>query len=135
MSYTVSARIKNLRNVLDEVNKTENELFRIALFVTISAESLEELDSLTDYIKQKARSSLVALNVIAGGQEKGIHSVMPFAVNHFNGSKTSYTTNLLTEAASVLIPFQREYSTIQRGYVTALKRSIEILSLLIRTKE
>lgn len=105
MSYTVSARIKNLRNVLDEVNKTENELFRIALFVTISAESLEELDSLTDYIKQKARSSLVALNVIAGGQEKGIHSVMPFAVNHFNGSKTSYTTNLLTEAASVLIPF------------------------------
>ena len=38
MSYTVSSRIKNLRNVLDEVNKTENELFRIALFVTISAE-------------------------------------------------------------------------------------------------
>ena len=37
MSYTVSSRIKNLRNVLDEVNKTENELFRIALFVTISA--------------------------------------------------------------------------------------------------
>lgn len=105
MSYTVSARIKNLRNVLDEVNKTENELFRIALFVTISAESLEELDSLTDYIKQKARSSQVALNVIAGGQEKGIHSIMPFAVNHFYGSKTSYTTNLLTEAASVLIPF------------------------------
>ena len=105
MSYTVSSRIKNLRNVLDEVNKTENELFRIALFVTISAESLEELDSLTDYIKQKATSSQVALNIIAGGQEKGIHSVMPFAVNHFNGSKTSYTTNLLTEAASVLIPF------------------------------
>ena len=105
MSYTVSSRIKNLRNVLDEVNKTENELFRIALFVTISAESLEELDSLTDYIKQKATSSQVALNIIAGGQEKGIHSVMPFAVNHFDGSKTSYTTNLLTEAASVLIPF------------------------------
>ena len=105
MSYTVSSRIKNLRNVHDEVNKTENELFRIALFVTISAESLEELDSLTDYIKQKATSSQVALNIIAGGQEKGIHSVMPFAVNHFNGSKTSYTTNLLTEAASVLIPF------------------------------
>lgn len=75
------------------------------MFVTISAESLEELDSLTDYIKQKATSSQVALNIIAGGQEKGIHSVMPFAVNHFNGSKTSYTTNLLTEAASVLIPF------------------------------
>lgn len=70
-----------------------------------SAESLEELDSLTDYIKQKATSSQVALNIIAGGQEKGIHSVMPFAVNHFDGSKTSYTTNLLTEAASVLIPF------------------------------
>lgn len=105
ISYTSQSRVRNLKKQLDELSKSENELFRVNVYVSVSATSLQELNSITSYLKKKASSSQVSLSYLNGSQENGIHSIMPFAHDYLFESKFGYALYLLTEACSVLIPF------------------------------
>lgn len=106
-------RLRELEDLQNRLSGTNCELFEVGIFVSISAETKDELEELTLAIRSKALKHQVKLDIFVRQQEKGLNSVLPMGINRFsvkNGNNVN--TYLLSDAASVLIPFSN------RGYYT-----------------
>lgn len=111
--FSLNDRLKELETVQERLSGSMLELFQFSLFVSISAQTKDELDEITKAIKSRAAGHHIVLQVLTRQQEKGIASVLPFANCQFNQKNNNdVSTHLLTDEAAVLIPFSyRTYFT------------------------
>lgn len=107
--YNLRQREKDLTNLQEKLGSSNCDLFTFALYIYISANTLEELNDLRDYIKQTALRHQVVVDVLTGvpQQEAGLQSILPFA----NPSKTKdggllgQPFYLLSDEVGNFIPF------------------------------
>ncbi len=111
--FRLTDKLKELEDLQDQLSGSSLELFEVSIFVSISAQTKEDLEELTKAIKTKAAKHQVVLSVLTRQQEKGMASVLPFAHCRFSvKTGNSVSTYLLTDAAGILIPFSyRSYFT------------------------
>ena len=128
-----------LKDKLAELEELQNrlagstiELFEVSIFISLSAENKEDLEELTKYIKGKANKHQVKLNHLVRQQEKGMNSVLPFAVDHLNKAVCTY---LLSDAASVLIPFSYRTYFSEQGVYYGMNQITNAAIVLDRTDE
>ena len=112
-------------------------MFRVGVFVAVSAETKEDLDALTKYIQDKALHHQVVLDVLVGEQENGLNTILPFANNQFRTKNNSKFSHLLSDAAGVLIPFSTVDHFNQKGicYGVSINSLTKSIITLDRTEE
>lgn len=84
--FNLRQREKEIMELQEKLGGSNCDLFTFAMYVYVSANSLEELNDLKDYIKQVALRHQVVVDVLTGvpQQEAGLQNILPFA----NPSKT-----------------------------------------------
>lgn len=134
--FRLTDKLKELESLQEKLSGSTAELFEVTVFVSISARTKEELEELTKSMKTKAAKHQVTLSILTRQQEKGMTSVLPLARNLFGAkSKNAICTYLLTEEASIMIPFSyRSYFT-DTGIYYGINRITNSAVVLDRTDE
>lgn len=134
--FRLTEMIKELEDLQNQLSSTDCELFKVGIFVAITARSEKELDELTVYVSNKAAKHQIKLDVLTRQQEKGMNTVLPFAVNYFNDKNgNTINTYLLSDAASVLIPFSNINHFSKDGIFYGLNKTTKESICLNRMKE
>ena len=130
-------KLQELEDLQNNLSDTNCELFRVGVFVAVSAETKEDLDALTKYIQDKALHHQVVLDVLVGEQENGLNTILPFANNQFRTKNNSKFSHLLSDAAGVLIPFSTVDHFNQKGicYGVSINSLTKSIITLDRTEE
>ena len=135
--FTYREKLQELEELQSSLSDSNCELFKIAVFVAVSAETKEDLEELTKYVRKKANDHQVVLDVLVGEQEKGLTTVLPFGNNQFRTKDSSKFYHLLSDAAGVLIPFSTVDHFSQKGicYGTSINSLTKSIITLDRTQE
>ena len=130
--FRLTDKLKELEDLQERLAGSNIELFELSIFISLSAETKEELEELTKHIKTKASKHQVTINYLTRQQEKGMNSVLPFAVNHLGSAVSTY---LLTDATAVLIPFSYRTYFNKSGVFYGINKVTNSAITLDRTEE
>lgn len=132
MPFRLTDKLKELEELQQRLAGSNVELFEVAIFISLSAETKEELEELTKHIRTKATQHQITINYLSRQQEKGMNSVLPFGVNHLGKAISTY---LLTDAAGVLIPFSYRTYFNEKGIFYGINSVTNSAIVLDRTNE
>lgn len=130
--FRLTDKLKELEDLQNRLAGSMIELFNVSIFISLSAETKDELEELTKYIKTKASKHQVKINFLVRQQEKGMNSVLPFGVDHMNSAVSTY---LLTDATAVLIPFSYRTYYQELGIFYGINKVTNSAIILDRTNE
>ncbi len=130
--FRLTDKLKELEELQQRLAGSNIELFEVAIFISLSAETKEELEELTKHIRTKATKHQVTINYLTRQQEKGMNSVLPFGVNHLGNAVSTY---LLTDAAGILIPFSYRTYFNDSGVFYGINKVTNSAIILDRTEE
>lgn len=133
--YAWREKAKELEDLQERLADTSCELFKIAVFVSITASTMEELEELTEALRAKAKNHQIVLDCLVRQQEKALNSLLPFGINRFSVKDgNNISTYVLSDAAGVLIPFSAR-SYISNGLCYGLNKHTNAIVVLDRTDE
>ena len=123
--FTYREKLQELADLQTNLSDSNCELFQVGVFVAISAETKDDLEALTKYVKSKAQN------------HQGMNTILPFANNQFRTKNNSKFTHLLSDAAGVLIPFSTVDHFSQKGicYGISINSLTKSIITLDRTEE
>ncbi len=130
--FRLKDKLKELEELQERLAGSNIELFEVAIFISLSAETKDELEELTKYIRTKANKHQVTINYLTRQQEKGMNSVLPFGVNHLGKAVSTY---LLSDAVGVLIPFSYRTYFNEKGIFYGINKVTNSAIVLDRTNE
>ena len=134
--FRYKEKISELEDLQNQLSGSNCELFSVGVFIAISAKSKDELEELTKMILGKALKHQVRLGTFHYQQEKAMDTLLPFAVNHFRTANgNDINTYLLSDAASVLLPFSSRSYFSENGLNYGINRVTNALIILDRTEE
>ncbi len=133
--FRIKEQIDELEDLQKQLSGSNTELFRIGVFISISAHDKEELEELTKMIQGKALKHQVRLGVFVRQQEKGLNTMLPLGVNHFKSGVADVNTYLLSDAASILLPFSSRTDFNDNGLNYGINKITNALTILDRTDE
>jgi type IV secretory pathway VirB4 component len=118
---------QDLENLRDNLQQAQEKLFEVGLYVSIYAESLEELDTVESEIKSILESKLVYIKPALFQQEQGFKSVVPIA-----SDLLSVHSRLNSSPLSSLFPFISFDLTSDKGILFGINRHNSSLILFDR---
>ena len=135
--FNLQESLQELEDLQNQFSDTNCELFKIGVFISLTAKTKEDLETLTQYIRSKATKHQVTVDILTRQQEKGLISVLPFANNKFDKKNNSICTYLLSDASAVLLPFStiNHFSESGTCYGISINSTTRSLIVLDRTSE
>ena len=135
--FAYQEALQELEDLQNQLSDTNCELFKIGVFISLTAKTKEDLETLTQYVRSKATKHQVTVDILTRQQEKGLTSVLPFANNQFTNKNNSICTYLLSDAAAVLLPFSTINHFSEKGtcYGISINSTTRSLVVLDRTSE
>lgn len=124
-----------IERVQDKLSGTNCELFETCIFFYLTAESKEELEDLTKFLKTRARKHKCNLDTLTWRQEKGLISILPLANNPFNAAGDSVNYFWLTDELANLIPFSSVDYVTPNGLCYGVIKGTKKLIVIDRTQE
>ncbi|MDO5558369.1 MAG: DUF87 domain-containing protein [Oscillospiraceae bacterium] len=111
--FRLTERLQELEHIQDQLSSSTMELFEISIFISVSAQTKEELDEVTQSLINKARRHQIRLDILIRQQDKAMDAVLPLAFNKFDSRfGNAVNSYLLSDAVGVLVPFSyRSYFT------------------------
>ncbi len=129
-------KIKELEDLQNQLSGSNCELFSIGVLISISAPTKDELEEITKTILGKATKNQVKLGILLRQQEKGLNTMLPFAVNSFDTlTGNSINTYLLSDASGILLPFSSRAYFSDTGINYGINQVTNALIVLDRTEE
>jgi conjugal transfer ATP-binding protein TraC len=102
---------RDTRSVLEDLQKGNDKLFNVSLYITCKAESLEKLNLLTKRIESTLHSQMILPKVALFRQDKGYKSVLPLAENNLKENR-----NITSKGLSAFFPFTSPFfETDEKG--------------------
>ena len=135
--FTYKESLAELEDLQNRLSDSNCELFKIGVFVAISADSKENLELLTQFICDKAMEHQVQLDILTLQQANALTTIMPVANNQFTSSESSICTYLLSDAAGILLPFSAVNHFAENGTCYGISSNSSSTSLIVldRTNE
>lgn len=134
--YRWQEKAKELDDLQVRLSDSTYELFRIGIFVSVSAKTKEELDELCLAVKSKAKKHQIVLDCFVRQQEKGLNTILPFGVNYFDvKNDNNINTYVLSDAAGVLIPFSARSYFSPTGLCYGTNKHTNAIIVLDRASE
>jgi len=100
------------RAVLESIQKGQEKLFNVSLYINVKAKSLKELDILTKIIQSQLNSILIIPKTPKYRMTQGFKSILPFATNEL-----AIKRNITTQALSAFFPFTSPFLILEKGGV------------------
>lgn len=97
--FFLQSQIDACREMMKDLQEAE-ELFRVGLYISISAHSMEELEDITKVIVGVCRQHLVSIKRATMRQEEGLASVLPLGQDQLK-----LAPYMMTSGLSMLLPF------------------------------
>lgn len=127
---------KELQDLQERISGTGCEMFEISIFIAVTAQTEDELNELTRFVQNRAKSHQVILGILTRQQNKALDAVLPFALNNFNAKKNNnISTYLLSDAAGVMIPFSHIDHFAENGIFYGINQNTKTVIALDRTEE
>ena len=135
--FTYKESLAELEDLQNRLSDSNCELFKIGVFVAISADSKENLELLTQFICDKAMEHQVQLDILTLQQSNALTTIMPVANNQFTSGESSICTYLLSDAAGILLPFSAVNHFAENGTCYGISSNSSSTSLIVldRTNE
>lgn len=103
----------DLQEPIDEANemrkalKKDQELFVVGLYISLSAETKEELEDITKTIVSICRRHVVSIDTVTTkiGQEQAINTILPFANDKLKILRSHMVRTMLTDSTAIMLPF------------------------------
>ena len=100
------------KGVLDSIQKGQEKLFNVSLYINAKAKSVEELDVLSRTIQSQLNSILIIPKVPKYRMAQGLKSMLPFGLNALGIRR-----NITTQALSSFFPFTSPFLILEKGGV------------------
>ena len=104
---SLEIQYNDTRAILEELQKGQEKLFNISLYINCKADSLEELDLLSRKIEAELNSLMIIPKIPTFRMTQGFKSVMPLALDELKISR-----NVTTGALSAFFPFTSQFSQV-----------------------
>lgn len=134
--YRLRDKEKELERVQSKLAGTNCDLFEACIFFYLSADTREELEDLTNYLKNLARKHQCNIDTLTRQQEKGLQAILPLAYNPFNETKNDNINMFwLTDELANLIPFSSVDYIDENGLCYGRKNKTNKLVIIDRGQE
>lgn len=104
---SLEIQYKDTKNILEELQKGEEKLFNISLYINCKANSLEKLNQLTKKLESELNSLMIIPKIPNFRMLQGFKSTTPLAIDQLKTSR-----NITTGALSAFFPFTSQFSQI-----------------------
>jgi ABC-type dipeptide/oligopeptide/nickel transport system ATPase subunit len=109
---SLEIQYKDTRSVLDSIQKGEEKLFNVSLYINVKAKDLKELDIQTKTMQSQLNSILIIPTLPKYRMAQGLKSVLPFGTNELGIRR-----NITTHAVSAFFPFTSPFLILEKGGV------------------
>lgn len=100
------------KGVLDSIQKGQEKLFNVSLYINAKAKTLEELDILVRTIQSQLNSILIIPKIPRYRMAQGLKSTLPSGLNEL-----AIRRNITTQALSSFFPFTSPFLILEKGGV------------------
>lgn len=100
ISYVKRTEKKEIENIMDDVRENDQCLFYVAVTIIIVAESMEELNSITETIETIGKKDGVGIDIHYYKQREALNTALPIGVRHVETMRS-----MLTQSVAALLPF------------------------------
>ena len=112
-------RIKDTRRILEELQKGQDKLFHISLYINCKSESLEELDLLTQKVESALNSIMIVPKLPVFRMAQAYRSVAPLCIDELKEKR-----NITSQALSAFFPFTSPFFKVdEEGVWLGLNRN------------
>ncbi|MFA5030571.1 MAG: DUF87 domain-containing protein [Patescibacteria group bacterium] len=119
--------LRDVESLRDSLTQGTEKFFQFSLYVTIYANSLQELDSISDKVESLLASKLVMSKRVLFQAEQGFNSTVPFGVDELN-----ITFNMNSSPIASSFPFISSDVTSDDGILYGVNRHNNSLILFDR---
>lgn len=137
--FGLRQREKDLTNLQEKLGSSNCDLFAYAVYIYVSAKTLDELNDLKEYVKQIGLRHQVAIDVLTGvpQQEEGLRSVVPFAIpsKTRDGSYLGQPFYLPSDEVANFIPFSYRNNINPSGLIYGINQITNTPIIIDRTDE
>ncbi len=109
---SLEIKYKDTQKVLDNLQKGNEKLFNVSLYINCKAKTKEELDLLTKKVEAELNSLMIMPSVPLFRQIQGYKSTMPLAKDDLKIRR-----NITTHALSAFFPFTSPFLTLENNGV------------------
>src|SRR3989338_6322265 len=95
---------RDTRNVLEALQKGEQRLFHVSLYIVCKANSLKDLNKLTRKVESELNSIMILPKTPVFKMLKGFKSVLPLCIDELKSRR-----NVTTSALSAFFPFTSQF--------------------------
>lgn len=100
------------KSVLDSIQKGQEKLFNVSLYINVKAQTEDELNAQTKLLESHLNSILIIPKVPKYRMAQGLKSILPFATNELGTRR-----NITTYALSAFFPFTSPFLILEKGGV------------------
>lgn len=111
----------------DKIQRGQEKLFQISIYMTITAHSLEELNKITTILETVMATKLFYIKTAAFQQLEGLQSILPRAENQLNQRR-----NLDSSSAALTFPFVSSELVQESGILYGINKSNNSLVIIDR---
>ena len=99
--YDMELQRKESKEFLEDLTTRDQRMFFAVITMVITADSWDELQSMTEAVQSTARKHMCQMSVLRYQQMDGLNTVLPIGTRRINAFRT-----LTTESLAVFIPFK-----------------------------
>ncbi len=116
---TLEIKYKDTRKVLEEMQKGNEKMFNVSLYINCKGKTKEELDLLTKKVESELNSIMVVPHKPLFRQIQAYKSMIPIAKDELK-----ITRNITTKALSAFFPFTSPFLTLEeKGVMLGLNKN------------
>jgi len=119
--------LESAMNLRDKIQRGQEKLFQVSIYVTISADSLTELDKITKLLETVLSARLFYTKVARYQQLEGLQSILPRGEDILNQKR-----NLDSSSAALTFPFMSSELVQESGILYGVNKSNNSLVILDR---
>lgn len=111
----------------DKIQRGQEKLFQVSIYMTITAETLEELNKITTILETVMATKLFYIKVAAFQQLEGLQSILPRAENQLQQRR-----NLDSSSVALTFPFVSSELVQESGMLYGINKSNNSLVIIDR---
>jgi len=104
---SLEIQYNDTRQILEELQKGEEKLFNISLYINCKADSKEQLELLSKKVESELNSLMILPKTAFFRMSQGYKSILPLGIDQLKASR-----NITTKALSAFFPFTSQFSQV-----------------------
>lgn len=119
--------LESAMELRDKIQRGQEKLFQVSIYMTITAESLSELNKITKLLETVMQTRLFYIKIATFQQIEGLQSILPRSENILNQKR-----NLDSSSAALTFPFVSSELVQESGILYGINKSNNSLVIIDR---